>query len=245
MCTLILKLLPSILLSLALKSYYSFAKVSVLDLSGLLPFDASSIKLEKLPSSVLTSDILLVGGKEAMQLEQAFKHIAGETFTKKLKISSITSPDFNLARITTLFSFYKIKPRWVIYLPSENDEKEEIFFPKDSPSLQFNLQRGQTWWWQLLYKIWPGLALATLKKIHVVQLPLEPLYKLTPLNDAQKVQQSLTHAALFKLMLEQWILESPKTKFLFVSTPLNPSIAPQNCKTSLQWPTKNFLRDQA
>jgi hypothetical protein len=244
MCTLILKLLPSILLGFALMTNNSSAEVKKLDLSGLLPFDSGQISKQKPGLNVLTSEILLVGGKEAMLLEQAFKTLNRDQISTKIRVSSITSPEFNLARIYSLFISQKIQPRWVIYLPSVEDEKEEIFSPKDGPSLQFNLQRGQTWWWQLLYRFWPGLALATLKKIDVIPLALEPSFKLIPLSDSEKIQHSLTHASLFKLMLEQWITQSPKTKFLLVSTPLDPNISPQNCRTSLKWPTKNFIKDQ-
>jgi len=235
--------LPSILLVLTLSSVTRANEPTKLDLTGLLPFNASSLKQLNPPPHLLTAEIILVGGKEAMQLGEAFKALSKDPLTK-IRVDSFTSPEFNLARIYSLFLYHKIRPQWVIYVPSRDDEKEEIFPIQNASSIQFNLQRGQSWWWQLLYKIWPGLALATLKKVEITHLPLEPSFPLRPISDPDKIQHSITHASLFKLLLEQWILKNPQTKFLLVSTPRDPNITPDNCKTSLKWPTRNFLKDQ-
>lgn len=244
MCTPILKLLPTLLLYWIAFGHAPLLATSKLDLSGILPFEASYLKALKPAQNTLVSDVILVGGKEAMLLDLAFKSILRDKISSKIRVSSMTAPEFNLARLYSLFTYHAFAPQWIIYLPSIDDEKEEIFDIKDMEALQYNLKRGQTWWWQLLYKIWPGLALSTLKKIQVIKLEQDPTFHLAPLSDAKKIQHSLTNASLYKMMMEQWILSAAKTNFLLISTPFDPNSSPQNCKTSVTWPTKNFIKEQ-
>ncbi len=244
MCTPILKLLPRIL-SISLLLSVSFQAIAAkADLTGVLPFEASYLKGQKPSQQTLISDILLIGGKEAMLLDQALKSTLKGSLSSKIRVSSITSPELNLARLYSLFNYHVFSPKWIIYLPSLDDEKEAVFDYKDADSLRYNLKRAQTWWWQLLYKVWPGLALSTLKKVKKTTLQADPSIFLEQLNDTAKIQRSIASAALFQTMLNQLIQTQSKTKFLLVSTPFDANTNPQNCKTSLSWPTKSIYKEQ-
>lgn len=244
MCTLILKVLPRILtICLLLKLSFVHA-TSKVDLSGVLPYEASYLKQQKPSPQTLVSDVLIIGGKEAMLLQQALKSNLSGKWASEVRIGGLTSPELNLARLSSLFQYHAFSPKWIIYLPSLDDEDEEIFDYKDSDAIRYNLQRAQTWWWQLLYKVWPGLALSTVKKTHKMSLRPDPAVFLEKLSDTSKIQRSLASAALFQTLLEQLILTHEKTNFLLVSTPFDPNTNPQNCKTSLTWPTKSIFKDQ-
>lgn len=217
---------------------------SKIDLEGILPFDASYLKALSPPQETLVADILLVGGKEAMNLNLALKSLQKDQVLSKIRISSITSSEFNIARLYSLFTYHPFGPKWIIYLPSLDDEKEEIFDHKDADSLQYNLQRGNTWWWQILYKIWPRIALVTLKKVKKITLQSDPSLFLDQLSDSHKIQRSLASATLFNVLLKQIIVQHEKTNFLFISTAFDTNNNPQNCKTSISWPTKTLYKEQ-
>lgn len=240
MCTPILKLLPRILLQSFLFSVILCHASASPDLSAVFPFDASYLKRLKPSDQSLNSDIMVVGGKEAMLLEKELKIALKDDF----KISSITGPEFNLARIYTLLTHHQFGAKWVIYLPSLEDENELIFHQEDAQAIQYNLRRIHTWWWPLIHKIWPGLALSLLKKVKQVTLQNDPSHTLIDLNDSKKIQHALTHAALFKTLLEQLIQKKKQTKFLLISTPFNINLTPQSCRTSISWPTKNLMKEQ-
>lgn len=242
MCTPITKLLPFFIGFVLIQLLTSCKFNQELNLLTVLPYDPSYLDSNLAPDEAKLADILIIGGKEAKALEHQFIKVLSQN-RESPSFYALTAEEYNILRLHYILTLQKFTPKWIIYLPSLNDELEEVFKIEEAANVHFNLKRMNTWWWRWTYKIWNGVALSLLKKTTKIILNNEKKVSLTPQTDAQKIQISLTHQALFQSLLNNLLEHYPKTQFILLSTPFDPNETPSNCKTHVSWPTGGVLND--
>lgn len=208
----------------------------------ILPYDLSYLDNSSAPEEAKLADVLLIGSTDAKVLEPYLKAEFSK-YESPPTFFALTAEEYNLARLSYILKGQEFTPKWVIYLPSENEEKEELFDIKDSSDIQFNIKRMNTWWWRILFKIWKPISLSLLKKTSPLTLTNEKKILLSPLSDGQKIDTSLTHLSIFRILLEDLILHYNETNFILITMPFDSSEAPSNCKTKLSWPTKSTSKE--